>query len=41
VEEGSIARVWRHFGAALPPIATPAERLDDASLLGAASYAVR
>jgi glucokinase len=38
---GSIARAWRHFSAALPPVATPAERLDDAALLGAASYAVR
>jgi predicted NBD/HSP70 family sugar kinase len=38
---GSIARAWRHFGAALPPIATVAERLDDAALLGAAAYAVR
>jgi glucokinase len=36
---GSIARAWRHFSAALPPISTPAERLDDAPLLGAASYA--
>jgi glucokinase len=38
---GSVARAWRHFGAALPAIAVPAERLEDAALLGAASYAVR
>jgi glucokinase len=36
---GSIARAWRHFGPMLPPIATSAERLDDAALLGAAAYA--
>lgn len=39
---GSIARAWRHFGAA--PTAAPVEivvatRLDDAALLGAARYA--
>jgi glucokinase len=38
---GSIAHAWRYFGAALRPIATPAERLDDDALLGAASYGVR
>ena len=36
---GSIALAWRHFSAALPPVATVAERLDDAPLLGAAAYA--
>ena len=37
---GSIACAWEHFGAALPPIATAATRIDDAALLGAAAYAV-
>jgi len=36
---GSIARAWRHFGAALPPNALPAALLDEAALLGAVSFA--
>jgi glucokinase len=38
---GSIARSWRHFGRALPPSALPAERLEDAALVGAALCAIR
>jgi glucokinase len=38
---GGIAGAWRHFAIELPPIAVPAERPDDAALIGAAVWAKR
>jgi len=38
---GGIAGAWRHFSAALPGIAVPAERPHEAALVGAAVWAIR